>query len=821
VAEILSAVLYARIADPLQHAPYLSRGFALVLRKCLTRDRANRYATPAELLADLERVRERRSPNVAKARLDPVLRDWRPARRPAIAAAAAVAAVALGWTAVATFGRVPKPDAAATDPPKSPDPIRAFESAVDGPVDRLTGAYAAAHLLETSGSVPPGSQTRLAESKRRLERRIADEVESFERAADVAFEASLASRDFLECERRIEGGYASDLAARLGPARLPPSVQAGFDAWIRGRSARFTEERDAALAKLGPALGAHVKAKTLPSVDDLVARGDWNAARELLTFDPKKLAREAGIPLAGLSDAEVARATESVRAVVAERRARLDEAWGKLDGELGAWVEGRVGALRDALVDRTLRDAPARLRADWERELGARGLAVDRMPIGVARTANEAVARGEQTLGEVERKVADEDAHLRLAELEGAAAPLWRERRYGEIEKLYGDAGGESWSAAFRDRVDLPETEARRLDGLLRRAADGVQKKKDQPVTLQLGTLAFTGRLVATSDPMLFPDPPGAGAGAHVRDPGAVDDASAPAGPCARGARGSLEPRRRRPLGPRARRALPLEGGRAGERGGGACGPGRARQRPARARRPAPRGARASHRDGARGRGEAGRAEARARRGEAPAPPRETAGREKKLKRIEELLQQYTADLAPEELAEVRNLRAELTLEATPSKLEDFVEAFRLPADRIEIAPPPKSRATLRFEFAAGRPSGTFERGEWLADREGWVADRPAQSDEEMLARAAPTLVLKDPLRVQKETFEIVLRFEQPGDAPPNLLLVSAAGIQVALVGTRRPRCLVRTGDAATAVAHAREDDGRSSRASTAARRTR
>ena len=46
VAEILSGVLYATIPDPGQLAPYLSRGFALVLRKCLTRERASRRVGP-------------------------------------------------------------------------------------------------------------------------------------------------------------------------------------------------------------------------------------------------------------------------------------------------------------------------------------------------------------------------------------------------------------------------------------------------------------------------------------------------------------------------------------------------------------------------------------------------------------------------------------------------------------------------------------------------------------------------------------------------------------------------------------------------------
>jgi hypothetical protein len=185
----------------------------------------------------------------------------------------------------------------------------------------------------------------------------------------------------------------------------------------------------------------------------------------------------------------------------------------------------------------------------------------------------------------------------------------------------------------------------------------------------------------------------------------------------------------------------------------------------------------------------------------------ETGGRAGKLKRIEELLQKFQGDLSPDELAEVRNLRAELALEGTPSRLDEFVEAFRLPAERIELASSPKARATLRFDFCAG-PTGSFEKGEWISDGKGWIAPRAAHSDQEMLAAAAPTLALRDPLRLSTETFEIGLRFEQPEATAPNLLLVSAAGIQVVLSGTRRPRCLVRTGEASAAVESARRGEG-------------
>src|SRR5262245_1536832 len=71
-AEVLSGVLYARIPDPAELEPSLSRRIVLVLRKCLTRDPERRYQNPHELLLDLERVRERRAPKIRRRFLDPV-----------------------------------------------------------------------------------------------------------------------------------------------------------------------------------------------------------------------------------------------------------------------------------------------------------------------------------------------------------------------------------------------------------------------------------------------------------------------------------------------------------------------------------------------------------------------------------------------------------------------------------------------------------------------------------------------------------------------------------------------------------------------------
>ena len=83
-AEVLSGVLYSPIPDPEEEEPALSSRLALVLRKCLTRDPTRRYQNPHELLLDLERVRERRAPRIARRTLEPVARRTDDARRRAL-----------------------------------------------------------------------------------------------------------------------------------------------------------------------------------------------------------------------------------------------------------------------------------------------------------------------------------------------------------------------------------------------------------------------------------------------------------------------------------------------------------------------------------------------------------------------------------------------------------------------------------------------------------------------------------------------------------------------------------------------------------------
>ncbi|HXG61570.1 MAG TPA: serine/threonine-protein kinase, partial [Planctomycetota bacterium] len=65
-AETMSLHLNAPVPDARRHAPRLSEDFAHVLRKLMAKDRAERYARPADLLEDLRKIREGAAPHLAR-----------------------------------------------------------------------------------------------------------------------------------------------------------------------------------------------------------------------------------------------------------------------------------------------------------------------------------------------------------------------------------------------------------------------------------------------------------------------------------------------------------------------------------------------------------------------------------------------------------------------------------------------------------------------------------------------------------------------------------------------------------------------------------
>ncbi len=159
-----------------------------------------------------------------------------------------------------------------------------------------------------------------------------------------------------------------------------------------------------------------------------------------------------------------------------------------------------------------------------------------------------------------------------------------------------------------------------------------------------------------------------------------------------------------------------------------------------------------------------------------------------------------------DEKQELRSIRDAQAQRLHSGPLDELREALA-PDEIEEVAP---GRARLVFDLAK-QHGNALTQGTWILNVTGWSPPLAARSDEELLARAGPALAL-EPLRTEKEEFELTLRLEQPADQPPRVLLVSAAGFHVGFLGAPeggKARWLAGTRSAAEVLADLRKGAGR------------
>ncbi|MFN0243638.1 MAG: protein kinase domain-containing protein [Planctomycetota bacterium] len=814
VAEILSAVLYAKVPDPHELAPQLTGGFVLVLRKALARDKRLRYATPAELSADLERLRERRSPHVRRASLEPIARDPRRIWRRAASYAALVAAtIAVVATIVAL--RADEPLSADTGARngarlREDDALAPIAAAVHGPANRLSGALQELELVRASGIVDPQLSSRADALRDELAQRLETEVWRFKRENEAAIAARLEAREFDAAEASAGDALRDDLVRRVGGVRLPLRTEEEVRVFCAQLTARVQQAREDAEQAFAAGIDRFYTVRILPRVDELQAQNGWREARGLLTFESGEWLARSGASPQGLSSAALERALGGLRTKINARREALDEAWSAVDADLVRWVDERTSALALELERRTRTEAARQLESDWETELAARGLAIDEMPVGLLHLGHEELAKGRRRLVELEERLVREDAQRGLAELEAQALPAWRERRYADAAELFERRLADAWRATVRPQMELRAREARALHALLERAALGARAKDGQAVDLRAGTIALSGRLSVGGDPLVT--------GVRLVLAGGNTRVLALAAPAPSDLSTTL-----------------VAGESVEELSGlGATPPDRLlralfRFREAGENEHGARSAQEVLNSGPLPREEPLVADVESRvarvlrawktaESERAAQARERLfllrreiggplGRDVLRARAEELIASYADAFDAAELADLRRLRDELAAEAQSAGKQDIAAAF----GATSVVAIGADRVRLRFDFNA--PSaGAFAPGVWIPERGGWTPGRYAKSDEEMLARASPTLPLAEPLRVASDTIAVRLSFEQPPDAPPDLLLVTVAGFHVAIAGARdgrSARCAIDTGDAAELVRRVREGAGR------------
>jgi serine/threonine-protein kinase len=837
VAEILSAVLYARVPDPAERAPQLSNGLVLVLRKCLTRDRAHRYATPAALMADLERVRERRQPEVKRSALDPLERRARPLGRAAITAALIVLAVVAIWFIARSSGDA-RLAAQTAAPGSNPDPIERLSQAAAGDVGGLSRAFADVSALQASARLTPAETVRVEELRRKIRQRLESELASFEHDAEARIAAALREHRF-DAAQKLAGGLRKELSQRIGSEPLPERKEAEIESWINGeleavRSARVNGE-----AELASALEHLGRERVLPEVDRLQAEGRWRDAQLLLAADfsaDPALGADLGALRAALPADAVDRAESSARKTLETRRAALEQAWKTLDDELRAWAAARVDDWKQRLEGRVAFDAAQAFASEWQAELARRALSVEEMPLGWLNLAREEVVKGERELGALEKKLADDDALRSFERVEDSAAELWRQRRYGEAAQLYESSAADAWRQAVRAKMELRAREARILEAYLAQAAAGLRASDGRNLELRSGTILVSGVLSAGADPLANGfrlTLSGGKTRALSLRATSGSDASAMAPLAAE----SIEA-----LADQAQAALaqtnpPADAASASSPSAGTDDhkDRAARTQLARAllrfREGDVSGAQTALGSGDLPIGEPLVFDLESRIAAAVAQQKSSenedrgrwleklyllrrefyakGNREQTRRSAEELLSAGAGALTPEELADVRRIRDELSGDVKSSTEQALATAFN--PNELALTGANKSRVRMTFKFDRDT-AGAFDRGAWTADGRAWSAAYAAKSDEDMLARAAPTLLLGDLLRVQNDDIDVRLKFEEPADSRSDLLLVSIAGFQVVLVGAsngRPARCHVDTLNADQVVQSARGGAGR------------
>jgi len=807
VAEILSNVLYARVPDPREQVSELSGGLVLVLRKCLTRDREVRYHTPAELLADLERLRERRAPQIRSRGLDPLER--RPLRGPQLWLAVAGSVLVLGgagwlgWRGIVGGSR-------GNENPSTTDPLAALDQACEGPAAGIGAALGETERLAATEELAPRTRERLESIRSRLLQRLDAELGTVKHELEAGIEARLAAREFDKALVLAQANPRAELARRIGTRSLPGKQSADLDLWRQGLEQHVLERRDEAVDAFQTALDLFGN-ELLLRVDALEHAGDWKSARELVSRSAEQLLLDSKAETRGLEPRVLEMRSAALRKRADERRKSLDESWSRTDRELLDWIDVRSKELARGLEERRDSQAAQALQAEFVAELARRGLDSGRMPVGLVQRAPEAVVQKARELERLESRLAEQDSEQIVAELESQAEPLWRARRYAEVERIFADQPEGLLRGEAATRAALRAREARMLTGLLERAARTLERSTGQRMELSTGTVPELGVLEVPIDPLTN--------GFKLRPDGALPRALALRMPRS-GEKvlvteslaklAGLAPDAIRDPSDRLLRALflfheaePADLAQINavsallNRGGG-LPDGDPLVKDLGQRVDAAHGHTLDLAD----RERRERAQMRLktlrymveRNGDARTA-RDLAG--------ELLKEDVWREDEQQELRSIRDAEAQRLLSRPLDELRNTFSP-----DEIEEAGP--GRVRLFFDLAK-QHGNALAQGAWILNLSGWSPPFAARSDEELLARACPTLVL-EPLHTEKEELELTLALEQPADQPPRVLLVSAAGFHVGFLGAPeggKARWLAGTRSAADVLADLRKGAGR------------
>ena len=786
VAEILSGVLYAPIPDPAALAPGLSRGMALVLRKCLTRDPARRYQHPRELREDLERLRERRPVRVERSTLDPLAGERERRRTRWIVAGSAVAGVAIAALVVLQPWRAEREL-----------PQERAESVAFAPLDEVerTAALAGARvapllerLEQLAASIPEEHGARAAALRATLAGRLDAELV----AARARLESELdrawnRERDFAEALDWLERGFEVETRERLGlSARQWSAAAERFELSERRRA--VDEDRRVSLGVLQQRLARHytdvVQGERARALLD---EGRWAAARAALDVRAQELIGATAASVAGFAPGDVEAILQVIdREVTRPAVATLEERWRSEDRRRAAELQRRHDALLEEIELGRTSDVRARIEELYAQALAAARVKPDELLADVSdelrRSRDALLAELEPVAARTRLRVAESLLADNLAELDAR----WRSRRFLAIAQQFEALAQSPALAPVRARCESIAAQARVLEGVLQRAAATLRAASgtETLVELPFGALTFRGRVEEAQQALErgFRFRPVDGPASVAPGLLALRELDSGKGTLvSRAALEALAGLAGKELGADARFESALLRWHLGERAEAAQ---LAIEPPTRPEWGPLAAELSGWLDGERAKSE-GEARARVERARLSLSKVRTAAAggavdvRSQVEWIDELLTRHLElEFVAAEAEWLRARRAELRAQA---ELDDEA-ILRRAYGPSELELGPTGAVRMRWVLDASY-SGPFQRGEWLPDGEGWIAPRSATRDAVADERTWPTLFLQPPLRLG-DALELRVDFEQPAQSgQPRLFSVSIAGVHVVLLG--------------------------------------
>jgi len=785
-AELLSNVLYGPIPSARDVRPELSKGLSLVLRKCLSRDPDRRYFTPAEVREDLERVRAHKPPAIRRASLEPLDPAAERRRKQIVAGAAASAAlIGLALFAWRPWAAAPEQDGAAEAGGAPWKPLADLRAELE--TGRVTLGDAWRRRTELCGepAAPPDACEKL---RVELEGLLENGMAGFWTGLEADVERALGEHDFSGLAGLLDRGVVERrLHERNGflVETLPRRHAGTLEFRLRNYTGRLHDERERARRLLASSLQGFCGEVLWPRLQVLRQEGRWAEIRTVLDGGPLGQCEAARADARGMTPEVVGDALDELAREFESRKLWLRQEWDQLDRALVRFVDDRAALATNALRDRAWRRVGARFAAELDAELAKHNLARASMPAGFQCTALDVFERRSEELRELEEELIESDALSLLAGLEAEAEAHWSARKYEQAVAFWRSHLEDESLAPVRRTVELRMAEAETLAAFMQLAAEGVRARHDQRVQFTLKGIGYAGVLSSSSDPLrtgfrlasqgversflLRPDD----AAGEVLGPDALETfARLSASP------GGSELALQRALfryhegDPQSARRVLADSGLSDDDllvydlG--------LRLNEEQSRRASERELR----------------EREARRILRSIVADVQGDRDRRVRRIDELLGSYGDVLSRAGGHEARELRRTLRAGQKPTE-----EDFRLTFAPDELAFRPPERVWLRFVFDRAEV-GAWKPGDWHWQGEGWLRSGPIGDLEQLVAARAPKLALLDPFDADAGEVELELTFRQPLDAPPDLLVVSVCGFHAAFTRATvqgPARCLADT----------------------------